>query len=238
MFSTEFLPSRHSFAFPNTWHDVLLGALPVRGRCGGMAFAALDYFDAGQPVPLERELPAYDSELARLIWRRQIASVFVGLGYNLARFVELTYLPASNAVRKREIGRVLDRLAVGRPVPLGLINAFDLKHIGRNHQVLAYGAALEDGHATIRIYDPNYPMRDDVVLAMSLDGTGPVVERIGTREKPWRAMFAEKYTALPGDQRERPLEERAPGDAVMLGFGLVGFAVTLLALRWLFGRRR
>ncbi|MDO9557890.1 MAG: hypothetical protein Q7J82_10010 [Coriobacteriia bacterium] len=243
MFTTDFRPSRHGFGFANMWRDVLLGTVPVRGRCGGMAFAALDYFDAGEPIPEGRELPAYDSALARLTWRRQLASVFAGLGYNLWRFVQMTYRPTAGsrgvaALTHRETGRVLDSLAAGRPVPLGLINAFDLKHLGRNHQVLAYAAELTLTHARIRIYDPNHPLRDDVVLEVPREGADPLVERVGDRRIQWRGMFAEKYAPIPRVGSATKLEEHAPGDGTVLLVGALGLLATIGVLRWMFGRRR
>lgn len=243
MFDTGLRPSAHGFGFANTWRDVLLGAVPVRGRCGGMAFAVLDYFDAGETIPEGRELPAYDSPLARLIWRRQMESVFAGLGYNMWRFVQMTYRPTTGArgvaaLTRREIGRVLDHLAAGRPVPLGLINAFDLKHLGRNHQVLAYAAELTPTHVLLRIYDPNFPLRDDVVLQISRIEPGPVTEFVGERAVQWRGMFAEKYAAIPRVGSAATLEEHAPGDRAMLLVGALGVLAVLGALRWALGRRR
>ncbi len=242
-YTTEFRPTLHGFGFANTWRDVLLGAVPVRGRCGGMAFAALDYFDAREAVPEERELPPYDSALARLIWRRQLASVFAGSGYNLWRFVELTYRPADgprggSALTRREIGRVLDLLAGGRPVPLGLISAFDLRHMGRNHQVLAYAAELTPTQALIRIYDPNHPLRDDAVLEVSRTDGGPIIERVGERRIEWRGMFAEKYAPIPRVGSATTLEEHAPGDGAVLLAGVLGVVAAVGLLRWMFGRRR
>ncbi len=242
--TTQFRPSRDGFAFANTWKDVLFGAVPVRGRCGGMAFAARDYHDVGESIPTERALPAHDSALARLIWRRQLASVFAGMGYNLWRFTQMTYRPAAgrrgvSALTRREIGRVLDSLAGGRPVPLGLINAFDLKHLGRNHQVLAYAAELTPTHALIRIYDPNFPLRDDVVLEIEREGTGPVIEKVGERRIVWRGMFAEKYSPIPRAQTgATTLEEHAPGDGAVLLVSALAIVVALGTLRWVFGRRR
>lgn len=208
-----------------------------------MAFAALDYYEAGEPVPRDRELPPHDSALARLIWRRQLASVFAGPGYNLWRFAQMTYRPTAGlrgvaALTRREIGRVLDSLAGGRPVPLGLINAFDLKHLGRNHQVLAYAAELTPTHALLRTYDPNHPLRDDVVLEVPLEGAGPLVERVGERRIQWRGMFAEKYASIPNVGSATTLEEHAPGDAVVLVVSALGLLLAVGALRWLFGRRR
>ena len=54
--AVAFDPATHGFAFPNAFVNEVLtlpnGAkITTAGRCGGMAYAALDYFLAGQPVP-------------------------------------------------------------------------------------------------------------------------------------------------------------------------------------------
>src|SRR6266540_361684 len=54
--TTGFIPSRHGFHFRNDFagKQVIVpgfGEVPTRGRGGGMAYAALDYWYAGLPVP-------------------------------------------------------------------------------------------------------------------------------------------------------------------------------------------
>lgn len=202
---TGFRPSKHGFGFPNTWHDLVLGVFTSRGRCGGMVFAALDRFVAGVRLTAAEQAPAlpeYRSPLARSIWRRQVESIVTRLGSNLGRFALLTYVPShapggTATTTRSELPRVLAVLEAGQPVPLGLISGLTLQHLARNHQVLAYAADVEGGRARIRIYDPNFPFRDDVVLEVPIAGTGPVTERAGTRTIPWRGLFAERYTPAP-----------------------------------------
>lgn len=216
-YDTGFRPTRHGFPFPNAWRDALLGVFASRGRCGGMVFAALDYFLAGEDVPdagKQVPLPAHDAPIARLIWRRQVASVLAGAGTNLWRFALLTYLPSSaplgtQATTRREIDRLLEALEAGRPVPLGLVSALTLRHLARNHQVLAYGAEVGDDAVLVRVYDPNHPRRDDVMLEVPRSG-GPVVERIGTRRTTWRGLFVERYAPIAGVRSGVPLAERRP----------------------------
>ena len=84
-------------------------------------------------------------------------------------------------------------LGKGRPVPIGLVAAVELKRIGRNHQVLAYGADVVADRVALRIYDPNYPKRDDVVLGIPLSADEDIVERVGTKRIVWRGAFMEHY---------------------------------------------
>lgn len=199
---TGFRPSAHGFGFPNTWRDTIVGVVASRGRCGGMAFAALDAFAAAEPLAadaLARELPPHDSALARMIFRRQIESVADGAGANLARFVRFTYLPTAGPLgigiaTRRELLSLFDALRSGRPEPLGMVSELGLPYIARNHQVLAYSADFSDDRVLVRIYDPNYPRRDDVTLDVPRDPDEPVVERVGGRVKLWRGFFIENYT--------------------------------------------
>jgi hypothetical protein len=199
---TGFRPSRHGFGFPNTWKDTLLGVIASRGRCGGMVFAALDAFLAEVPLDAAaraRELPPHDSPLAKAIWRRQVQSVLDGAGVNIAEMARYTYLPAASPLgiglaTRRELLVLFDMVRSGRPAPLGMVSGMTLKHLARNHQVLAYAASFGEGHVTVRIYDPNHPLRDDVTLLVPLDPQQPVVEHIGQRVRVWRGFFIERYS--------------------------------------------
>lgn len=199
---TGFRPTAHGFGFPNTWRDTVVGVIASRGRCGGMVFAALDAFAAGEALAegaLAPELPPHDSALARTIFRRQIESVADGAGVNLAQFVRFTYLPTAGPLgiglaTRRELLPLFDALRSGRPEPLGMVSEVGLPYIARNHQVLAYAATFTDSRVLVRIYDPNYPLRDDVTLDVALDPDEPVVERVGGRVRLWRGFFIEHYT--------------------------------------------
>jgi len=245
---TGFRPSKHGFGFPNAWHDLVLGVIASRGRCGGMVFAALDRFGAGAPLePAEqaRALPDHGSPLAHHIWRRQVDSIVTRLGGNLWRFVLLTYLPShapegSAGTRQRELPLVLAALELGQPVPLGLVSGLSVRHLAQNHQVLAYAADVEGGLARIRIYDPNFPRRDDVVLEVPIAGVGPVTERAGARAIPWRGFFVERYTPAPvrgGVAQTRALqvagqpEPRASSGAVAMLAAAGAAAAGVLLLR-------
>jgi hypothetical protein len=197
-----FRPSEHGFGFPNSWHDMVLGVVASRGRCGGMVFAALDAFAADVALPPEAlapVLPEHDSPLARWIWRRQVDSVLAPVGSNIARFVGFTYLPSMSAAgiaraTRREMLVLFDALRTGRPVPLGLVSHLGWPHLARNHQVLAYAAEFGDAGVLVRIYDPNHPRRDDVVLDVPIDPAEPVVEHVGGRQTVWHGAFVERYS--------------------------------------------
>jgi hypothetical protein len=161
---------------------------PVYGLCGGMASAAYDLYLAGRDVP-NREAssvlppPARRTRLHRYLFRRLIDSF--GFGVPLIKLAQWMTMPLDTplGLQRRtyqafEHGEPGDpasairaRLQAGGAVQLCVIydlasNGRDvLKLIWNNHQVLAY--AFEDqigGDVRIRVYDPNYPLRDDILL--------------------------------------------------------------------------
>jgi hypothetical protein len=194
-----FLPSVSGFRFPNAFARVPLRSIGVpgvirmpigdasNGLCGGMAFAARDYFEAGRPPPAQKTPPRSGALFDHLVNR--LFDSFV-LPRGPARYLELMNpaLPDGDPILRflgigphgrawrmlrEELPRVRDEILAGHPSPLGLVlvksvNPFDLK---LNHQVLAYGFEDEDRRVSIRVYDPNSPRRDDI--AISLEGTDP-----------------------------------------------------------------
>lgn len=83
------------------------------GRCGGMAFAALDFFLASRDVPLDTVKPS-SGPLRAFIWQRLLDS----LDLNIVRFldwtVQLHVLPAISKVASAAIGSVAG--SIGGPI--------------------------------------------------------------------------------------------------------------------------
>lgn len=197
---TGFVPSRNGFVFPNRW-KVSGGKLMQRifgGRCGGMAFAAVDYFDAHRHRPRTRA--AVDAFTSR--------RTFDSLRDNTQRFIQWTLLPDADttsttgvASRTREELLRLDRALESGPVPIGLVRAYGLRDMGHNHQAVAHSIELRDGMAVIGLYDPNHPREDDVELRVDLRHPGTAVNEYagGELSVVWRGFFVEKYepAALP-----------------------------------------
>jgi hypothetical protein len=192
-----FLPSNAGFRFPNSFPRVpvrrigIPGVLSIpigdasNGLCGGMAFAARDYFEAERPPPEDREPPEEDSPLFRYIVDRLLDSFDLPLGPS--RYLELMNPgltdgdsvlarlgigPHGRAWRmiREEWPKVRTDIDGGHPSPLGLVrvkslNPLDLK---LNHQVLAYGYREDDGSLALRIYDPNRPGDDELTLSLQV----------------------------------------------------------------------
>src|SRR5215475_5576141 len=128
---SAFLPSRHAFAFANSWPAgpaVAVrtpgGAIGIgnaaRGLCGGMVFAALDYWQAGRNPPASQ--PSAGSPLFRFIVRRLIQSWHIPHGV-AAYYRGMLSSDSQLAGRtiSRQWPRVRARLDAGQPAALGVV---------------------------------------------------------------------------------------------------------------------
>ena len=194
----SFLPSQCGFAFTNSWPSqpaVVLatpfGHIPVgdasAGLCGGMVFAALDYWHAGVAPPSAQ--PAQDDPRYSYIVRRLIDSWRLPLG--VTQYYQWMNLPDGDTgfdvfgrrvvierglawrtirVQWPQIRADLDN---GIPAALGIVTVASPwpQDLGRNHQVLAFGYDVSDQIFTVRVYDPNQAQRDDIYI--QFDATAP-----------------------------------------------------------------
>ena len=174
-----FLPSRNGLHFANRFPPgptLRFGPIDPRwvgigdasaGLCGGMAWFVRERFGAGLPVPPDTGPPANGSPLFRALVRRQVLSLD-WLRVPLA-FWWMGAMGAKRAARRThevEWPRIRADIDAGRLAMVGLV-----RHAGRNpfhltqsHQVLAYAYETDGTAVTLRIYDPNLPDRDDVVV--------------------------------------------------------------------------
>ncbi len=181
-----FRPSTHGLHFANRFPPgptVRLGPIDPRwigvgnasaGLCGGMCWLVRERFEAGQPIAADREAPLNGSPLFQAIVRRQVLSLdWLRVP---VRFWIAAMRGAKDAERRTrdEVWPSLkDAIDAGRLVTGGLIrhtgwNPFALT---KDHQVLAYAYAIDDaGAITIRLYDPNWPDRDDITLTLDAFG--------------------------------------------------------------------
>jgi hypothetical protein len=182
-----FLPSVKGFHFANAWPPgptVKLGPLDPRivgigdastGLCGGMVYTIADLFKADVAVPPDREPPANGSPRFKSIVRRQVESLaFLTVPI---RFYTRMALGGSfgggraRSTLEHEWPTAKAAIDGGGLVPIGLIRvaAKDPRNLTKNHQVIAYGYAEDGRGVTLRIYDPNWPDRDDVAITIHLD---------------------------------------------------------------------
>lgn len=235
--ATAFDPELHGFRFVNDFQVEPVNDIRFHGQCGGMVYAALDYFNAGIPVPSQTFRPAANTPLANFIYARQNKSTFD----NLDKWGELFFNPFG--WRNQEFfnwglqgfsgGRLEElrgQIDAGRPAPLGLFMAGN-GGAGPHHQVLAIGYAL--GRYTgdlgqfqeelkIYVYDPNYPCKIMTLVPSPNDACYRYVEYPHTT---WMTYFVDrKYRpvtppnivstepANDGRIRELLLELRTGGD--------------------------
>lgn len=178
-----FLPSTHGLRFANRFASgptIRLGpiALPrpfgvgdaANGLCGGMAWLVRERFEAGQPVPADTSPPANGSPLFDALVRRQVRSLEWARTPMAFWWSAALGGPDRTARRSRDgewpkIRRTIDR---GRLAMVGLVRHQGLNpvNLSKSHQVVAYGYSI-DGHVvTLRLYDPNWPLRDDVTVTL------------------------------------------------------------------------
>ncbi len=207
---TQFSPVKHGFQFANTFENVIFEESPVgrvatRGRCGGMAFAALDHFYAGLQLPrfTPAQLPAAGvppdaHPLARYIYRRQMDSFMV---LSAAKYLTWSLSPdnagflvkgVSRWTKEDEWRKLRASIDTGKPCVLGMIKAYDFAHLGDNHQVVASGydySPTKDA-MTVYIYDVNYPGRE---IALLSDRFRPGWLEDSPNLEQWRGWFVQDY---------------------------------------------
>ena len=227
----RFLPSQHGFTFRNAWPsepavtlNTPLGRIDVgnasAGLCGGMVFAALDYWHAGvlpvvsQPSAGE---PLYDHIVRRLIdsWHLPagVAQYYQWMnlpdgdtGFDVLRrrvVVDRGLAWRSIRVQWAQMRSDLDR---GTPAALGVVTVASSKpaDLALNHQILAYAYDLSGAETTVRVYALNRGQRDDVWIRFDTSKpTKPTVfeHNLGMR-RPVRASSA------PPTPRPRPRPSR------------------------------
>lgn len=178
------------------------------GLCGGMAFAALDYWRQGGPQAVATMFatrPQVGTALHRYLWRRLIDSLAANAHVFLAWVAVLHLLPAlppfnggaGSLLRstRGEWRKLRDLIDSGQPVPLGLIG--ETRDPFSDHQVLAYGyEVLGPEMGRIWVYDMNCPGAGRKV---DIDLRGPVLaahEECPGGRGALRGFFCETYTPV------------------------------------------
>jgi len=168
MSRTTFNPVNHGFSFANTFQNHrFVGPIQISmgGRCGGMVYAALDFYLSGLPIPNDPTLPPEGSTLSTYISERQdksltntldlwIERMFNPFGWRTSEFFHWGLPSQANG----QFTRLKSSIDLNKPVPLGLFAPGDGGFAG-HHQVLAIGyeTGSRDEDLRIFVYDPNYP---------------------------------------------------------------------------------
>ncbi|MFI5892915.1 hypothetical protein ACIA5D_22665 [Actinoplanes sp. NPDC051513] len=229
MAADGFLPTKHGFAFTNAWPQQPAVVVPTPfgelglgnaagGLCGGMVFAAMDYWLTGRE-PATARPPAGDP-FYRFIVARLIDSWHVPAG--VAQYYQWMSLPDGDNTMKvfgrqviverglswrtvrvqwPQIKRDLDR---GLPVPLGVVTVASRnpKDLAFNHQVLAYAYETDGSRLTVRVYDPNRGRRDDTTIELDTSAPAKAIaftHNLGLGARPVRGFFRVAYTPRKPD---------------------------------------
>jgi hypothetical protein len=215
----DFRPSRHGLHFANRFPPgptVTLGPLDIRwlgvgdaaaGLCGGMAYLVRDLFESHVDPPPDTEPPPNGSPRFKALVRRQIESLDwlrVPLRfYDLGALRPHAATMWSGLLRRRppaavtlagEWPKIRSEIDAGRLAIVGLIRAETANpfKLTANHQVVAYGYDAEPGAIGLRLYDPNWPDRDDVEARLFLaDGQPPRLE--SSTGEPLLGFFLSPY---------------------------------------------
>lgn len=198
----SFDPARDAFAFRNSFvNKISFAGIPIaetQGRCGGMAFAALDHWYARIPVPETAMLPPDGDPLADYIYKRLHTSMLD----NWAKFVLYMHTPdhrtplggigVSRMVREQEFPKLRSLLEQGQPQPLGLTQSRNVGGLSHDHQVVAYGYEQDATKTRIFIWDNRYGRREDVLefTTRYVRADRAVSQSDGSR---WRGFFVERY---------------------------------------------
>ena len=176
-----FLPSTHGLHFANRFPPgptLTFGPIDPRwigigdasaGLCGGMSWYVRERFEAGLPIPPDTDAPANGSTLFQALVRRQVQSLdWLRTPLRIWWMGALGAGHALQQTRAAEWPRIRADIDAGHLAMVGLVrqtgwNPFKLTN---NHQVLAYAYEVDGDAVTLRIYDPNWPGRDDVAIKL------------------------------------------------------------------------
>jgi hypothetical protein len=204
--TTNFKPQEQGFHFINSFEFNVKLDLPISnpiqlkdifyGLCGGMCFAALDYYKAGLPVPRIDEVGKLPSGLLSYLHKRQLDSLTLPVVPKVIEWMLRNDLDVGRLTARYETPKVRSRLSNGQPVVLGLVRVHTGQNPTDNHQVLAVGYEFDDqtNQMTIHLYDPNHPGEEpSMFLDISQPSQGIKISQ--STGEPLRAFFVIRYKA-------------------------------------------
>ncbi len=219
---TKFNPSIHGFKFINSFKNIFISGVDwiTSGLCGGMSYAALDYFKYNKRIPQQIYIPAEGMPLRQYLYDRQMTSMMTNID-RWAEFGLTNVFGARNTeffnwglqTGSGQLGRLMSYIDRGEPVVLGLSSCGD--GCKGDHQVLAIGYKLGRYNGDLGPYvedliiyvcDPNYP---EVISELKPNKAGSYFSYPDKKDNPrWRTYFVNtKYTPqLPPDIPLNPKE--------------------------------
>ncbi|WP_141204627.1 hypothetical protein [Streptomyces griseorubiginosus] len=218
-----FLPSTRAPRFGNSpWPagtalEISVFGLPVTsvdatrmGLCGGMSFVARDIHEAGTPQLRGTSSQRVPVELARHTLDRLVDS-FNGPALVQRWIAETQALDHETVVwgpglfhrTIDEVPGILDDIDRGILCPVGLVlvHSYAPWDVFQNHVVLIWGYERHGDVLTLRTYDCNQPMRDDIVIQLDISSHRPAktITTNGTSDADGRIRGFFRIPYTPAD---------------------------------------
>jgi hypothetical protein len=178
---------------PITRRPVVLGSV-VLGLCGGMCFAALDYFHAPRDIPSVGTVDDVPPELLKYLVDRQLDSLAHGGVIKVLDWTARADNSLALSVAGWEAPKLRKQLDTVEPAVLALIREGGITHLMENHQVVATGYDFNDGtnEMVVYLYDPNYP-GETPTLTMNLTKPSAGIALAQSTGEPVRGFFVIGY---------------------------------------------
>jgi len=170
----------------------------IYGLCGGMCFAALDWFYENKSLPEVDRPPEDETQLFKYLVARQLDSLSFNTLKNVITWMLRDDLDVARWTAEDEIPQLQAALDQGTPVVLVLIRVRKGSPTA-NHQVLAidYEFDEETNEMEITLYDPNHPGQEPKIF-VDLNHPDQGINLRQSTGEPLRGFFVIEYN------QERP----------------------------------
>lgn len=197
----------------------------VFGLCGGMCFAALDYFHAQKRLPPYARPQEIELPLLSYLCERQLDSLSLPVVIKLIDWMAQGDDELARRMIKSELPALRRALDRGNPQVLCLVRVGSGGNLTHNHQVVATGCepGAEPGSLLIRLYDPNHPLAEPTLtVGLARDG-------FAIRQSTGEALRG--FFIIPYKARKRRLPA-APAFAPQVAFAAEAAAELPFRLSW------
>jgi hypothetical protein len=198
--------NRFSLPFPKTIQFPLVGEIDlgkiVYGLCGGMCFAALDYYYAGQPVPDIQQTEDMPFDYLLYLWDRQLDSFGLATIPKVIEWMLRDDRSVALRTARYELPKMRRQLDKGNPVVMALIRAKGISDPTVNHQVLARGYQFDETtrQMVVHLYDPNFPGTEST-LCMDMTKPSQDLQASQSTGESLRGLFVINYNLHKPPQR-------------------------------------
>jgi hypothetical protein len=198
--------------------SITFGLNATYGLCGGMAYSALDHWNARVPIPRGAHstdqpgrIGVAPAAIRNSIWTRLIDSLVPGgvLQKTIEWSIRLNQIPAflgGGAAGLKNLtlpqwDLLRSHIDAGRPWPIGLV--YTNRDIWFQHQILAYGYEnTGTNQGKLYVYDPNTPSQigdNRHASEVRLDFRGPTLVATSPSDGPGTlaGFFCSNYFPLP-----------------------------------------